>query len=100
MLEDWLLRGGFSYDSSPVDAEDRLPDVPASEQYRFSAGFQRQAADNIVLGLSYTFLWMANNEIDNVTLPGETVAGGPVILDGEYDPSYLHFFGVSLAVNF
>jgi len=100
VLEDWLLRGGFSYDSSPVDAKDRLPDTPASEQYRFSAGFQRQAADNIVLGMSYTFLWMANNEIDNVRLPGETVAGSPVVLDGKYDPSFLHFVGVSLGVNF
>ena len=43
-----MLRGGFSYDSSPVDAEDRLPDVPAAEAFRFAVGLQKHFAENIV----------------------------------------------------
>ena len=35
---DWLLQTGVAYDSSPVKASLRTPDLPASEQYRFSAG--------------------------------------------------------------
>ena len=82
------MRGGFSCDSSPVKAKDRLPDLPVSEQFRFSAGVGRDVTDNIRLGMSYTLLWMANNDIDNITLPGG------VVLDGKYDPSFLHFVGL------
>jgi long-chain fatty acid transport protein len=94
ILEEYVLRGGFSYDSSAVKAKHRLPDMPVSEQYRFSAGLNREVTDNITLGLSYTLLWMANNEIDNVKLPGG------VTLDGEYDPSFIHFVGFNVGINF
>ncbi len=93
-LEEFILRGGFSYDSSPVNAQDRLPDLPVSEQFRFSAGTNYEAAENITLGLSYTLLWAANNKIDNVRLPGG------VVLDGQYDPSFLHFVGFNVGIHF
>jgi long-chain fatty acid transport protein len=92
--EELIFRSGFSYDSSPVDAEDRLPDAPVSEQLRFSIGVSRNVADNIQMGFGYTLLFAANNDIDQVSLPGG------VVLDGRYSPSFIHFFGLSLGVNF
>jgi long-chain fatty acid transport protein len=38
LSEDVTLLTGFSYDSDPVDDEDRLPDIPASEMWRASVG--------------------------------------------------------------
>jgi long-chain fatty acid transport protein len=100
----WRLNGGFSYDSSPVDADDRLPDLPASEQFRFSLGGDLFAAENIRLGLGYTLFWAANNEIDGAQFPGDVNARGEpvnfVTLSGDYDPSFVHFVGFNIAVNF
>ena len=36
--EEWMLQAGFAYDSSPVDAADRTPDLPVDEQLRFTVG--------------------------------------------------------------
>lgn len=100
---DWRFSGGFSYDSSPVDADDRFPDLPASEQYRFSAGVEKFAGENIRLGLGYTFLWAANNEIDGVQFAGDSDAqGNPlnyVTLSGEYDPSFAHYIFFNVEVR-
>ena len=51
-VERLMLAAGFSYDSSPVKASNRLPDIPVGENYRFSAGLQFQAASNIQLSRS------------------------------------------------
>jgi long-chain fatty acid transport protein len=100
----YRISGGFSYDSSPVDADDRLPDLPVSEQFRFSFGGELFPAENIRLGLGYTLFWAANNEIDGAQFPGDVDGrGNPVnivTLSGEYDPSFVHFVGVNIAVNF
>jgi long-chain fatty acid transport protein len=93
--EEWLLRGGVSYDSSPVEDDRMLPDIPAGEQYRFSVGVQRDVGDGKVFSLGYTLMY-TDIEIDQVALP----PGGSVVLDGDYDPSFVHFFGFSLALSF
>ena len=38
----WLLRTGFAYDSSPVDAKDRTADMPVDRQLRYAVGAQCQ----------------------------------------------------------
>lgn len=100
----YRFSGGFSYDSSPVDAEDRLPDLPASEQLRFSAGAEIFPAANIRLGAGYTFYWAADDKIDGATFPGDVdQQGNPlnyVTLSGEYDPSFVHFIGFNIEVKF
>ena len=46
-----------------------------------------------VFGATYTFLYQPM-EIDSLPLPGG------VVLDGEYERSYLHFLGPSLSIEF
>ena len=95
--EKLLLTSGFSYDSSPVTSSLRLPDIPVSEAYRFSAGMKLPVAVNIDLGLTYTFMWMGNNvNIDQVALPPT----GTTILDGRYDPAWIHFVGIQIDLRF
>lgn len=94
---EWVRVGaGFSYDSSPVKASRRLPDIPVGEGYRFSTGLGFRVASNIHLGLTYTFLWFGGMEIDQLALPPiETV-----ILDGKYDPGHMHFVGIHVTFSF
>ena len=96
LAEGWLLQGGFGFDSSPVTDSKRTPDLPASEQYRFSTGLQYALGENTTLGLSYTFLWFGNPEMDTVNLPGPS--GGN--LDGEYDASWGQFIGLNFIWRF
>jgi long-chain fatty acid transport protein len=94
--EKWTLQGGFGYDSSPVKASRLLPDIPASEQYRFSAGLQLRPRDYLEISLSYQFLWFGPMSIHQVSLP----PSGTTVLNGKYDPAWAQFAGVSLRVGF
>ena len=38
--EKWLLQAGISYDTSPVDSDDRTPDMPIDRQVRYAVGVQ------------------------------------------------------------
>jgi long-chain fatty acid transport protein len=95
-FEKWTLQSGFGYDSSPVKSSRLLPDVPTSQQYRFSAGIQFRPRDYVEMGVSYQFLWFEGIEFDSVALP----PSGNVGLDGDYDPNWVHFAGVSVRVKF
>lgn len=94
--EKWTLQGGFGYDSSPVKSSRLLPDIPASEQYRFSAGLQFRPKQYLEISVSYQYLWFAGLEFDHVALP----PAGAVVLDGDFDPSHAHQTGLSLSVMF
>ncbi len=93
--EKWVLRSGFSFDSSPVDLDDRLPDIPVGDQYRFSAGVQHDFGQGKIFGLSYTFLYQ-DMDIDSVVLPPSNT----VTLHGDYNDAYLHIIGISLNISF
>ncbi|MHC4945073.1 MAG: OmpP1/FadL family transporter, partial [Planctomycetota bacterium] len=89
--EKWLFRSGISYDTSPCDDDDMLPDIPVGEQYRISLGVEHDFG-NARFGLTYTF-FSTDVEIDQVALP----PSNSVILDGEYDQSQIHFVGLTVA---
>jgi long-chain fatty acid transport protein len=95
--ERWTLRTGFAYDSSPVKASRRTPDLPVGEQYRISAGVQRAVGESLTLGFSYTFLWLGNPGVRQVAIPPRLLG---VVLDGEYEPSMVHTFGLTLQWRF
>lgn len=91
--EAWTLSTGVSYDSSPVDDDKRLPDIPVGEQFRFSLGAQHDFGQGKVFGISYTLLY-SPMDMDSVQLPGG------IVLDGEYDPSMVHLIGMSYSISF
>ncbi|MGH0037533.1 MAG: OmpP1/FadL family transporter [Myxococcota bacterium] len=92
----WTLQTGFGYDSSPVRSKRLLPDIPASEQYRFSAGVQVRPTDYVEISASYQFLWFRDLEFERVSLPPAT----GVVLNGSYERSWANQVGVSLRVRF
>ncbi len=96
VLATTMLRGGFSYDSSPVKASKRLPDLPVGEQYRFSFGMQHNLSEVITASFSYTLIWSGPGDVDQVLLPPD----GSVILDGDYDPFFIHVLGLTFSGRF
>ena len=60
----WLLTAGVAYDSSMMDDEDRTPDLPLGEMWRFGLGARYDWSQNLALGVGYTFLWSGDLDMD------------------------------------
>lgn len=95
-----LGRVGLSFDSSPVPATNRLPDIPAGTTWRGSLGVDwRVWAPNdrtaVTVGLTYTLLWQGDTGVDRVLLPDTGVT-----LDGSYRPDFASLVGLTLAARF
>jgi len=60
----WLLTAGVAYDSSMVDDEDRTPDLPLGEAWRFGLGTRYDWSEKLALGVGYTFLWSGDLDMD------------------------------------
>jgi long-chain fatty acid transport protein len=86
--DDWLLQAGITFDTSPVDEDDRTPDMPIDRRIRYAVGAQYQWADDINVGASFVFIDMGDAEIDRS------------FLKGEYSENYLVFFGLNLGWKF
>jgi long-chain fatty acid transport protein len=84
--EDWLLQTGFSYDSSPVDDEDRTPDMPIDRQWKVAVGAQKDLSERLTLGGQFVYLNMGDAKLE------QTQASGVV---GEYDPNEIYVFAVN-----
>jgi len=92
----WMLQAGMSYDSSPVAASKRTPDLPVGQWWRWSIGAQRRLNERMELGFSYTFVWFGEGNVDNVALPPD----GSVVLDGRYKQNSAHFLGINFKWKF
>jgi len=92
----WLLSVGVAYDESPVDDEDRTPDMPLDRQIRYATGIQYDVSDDLTIGAAYTFLDAgdAKIEIDGADNPlrGELI--------GDYSSNYVNFFNVNMIYKF
>ena len=56
VAQPWLLTAGVAYDSSMVDDEDRTPDLPMGEAWRFGLGARYDWSKKLAFGVGYTFL--------------------------------------------
>jgi long-chain fatty acid transport protein len=69
-VEKWLLQLGFSYDTSPVDKEDRTPDMPIDRQIRYATGVQYQWGDRLSTGAQFVYADYGKAKIDHQLLKG------------------------------
>ena len=90
----WLLSLGVAYDQSPVDDEDRTPDMPLDRQIRYATGIQYDLSDNLTIGAAYTFLDAGDAKI---SLANNPVRGD---LSGDYSSNYVNFFNVNVVYRF
>ncbi|MDZ7596858.1 MAG: OmpP1/FadL family transporter [Desulfobacterales bacterium] len=94
VAEPWLLSAGIAYDSSMVEDEDRTPDLPVGEAWRFGAGARYDWSQQLTLGLAYTLLWM--DDLD-MTLDRGPLAGS---VSGQYDDAAIHFLNFNVNWKF
>ncbi|UCE55028.1 MAG: outer membrane protein transport protein [Desulfobacterales bacterium] len=69
--EKWLLQLGFAYDTSPVDSDDRTPDMPIDRQIRYATGVQYQWSDRLSTGAQFVYADYGKAKIDNDLLKGD-----------------------------
>ena len=79
----WSL--GFSYDSSPVEDEDRTIDLAFDEQYKFSGSYGWEKSEKLSFALGGTLVYLGKGKVDQVTQG--------VRLKGEFDNNYLLMLG-------
>jgi long-chain fatty acid transport protein len=93
-LSPWLLTTGVAYDSSMVDDEDRTPDLPLGESWRFGLGARYDWSQNLAFGLGYTFLWSGDLDMD--------VNRGPLAgrVSGTYENTSMNFINFYLNWKF
>ena len=70
-VDKWLLQLGFSYDSSPVDSDDRTPDMPMDRQIRYATGAQYKWSERLSTGAQFVYADYGKAKIDNDLLKGE-----------------------------
>ncbi len=87
-VDQWLLQLGFAYDTSPVDSDDRTPDMPMDRQIRYSLGAQYKWSENISVGSSFVYADYGNAKIRNN------------LLKGDYERNDIFFFALNLNWKF
>ncbi len=70
-VDRWLLQVGFAYDTSPVDSEDRTPDMPVDRQIRYATGIQYQWREQLSAGAQFVYADYGRAKIDNPLLKGD-----------------------------
>jgi long-chain fatty acid transport protein len=80
-------QSGISYDTSPTNAADRLPDLPVDRQIRVGTGIIYTTKKNVRLGLQTEYVNFGKSEINHITRIGT--------LSGDYSNNY----AVILAAN-
>ncbi len=70
-VDQWLLQLGFAYDTSPVDADDRTPDMPIDRQIRYATGVQYQWSEDVSVGGQFVYADYGDAKIDNALLQGD-----------------------------
>jgi long-chain fatty acid transport protein len=70
-VEKWLLQLGISYDTSPVDKEDRTADMPIDRQIRYATGVQYKWSDRLSTGAQFVYADYGKAKIDSNQLKGD-----------------------------
>ena len=87
---EWLLNGGFAYDSSMVSDANRSIALPTAATYKFGMGADWLMNQNIKLGFSYELAYIGDMSISQNR--GE-LAGQ---VTGEFKDTMMHFFAFTL----
>jgi long-chain fatty acid transport protein len=87
---EWLLNGGFAYDSSMVSAADRTLALPVGATYKFGLGANWLMNPKVKLGFSYELAYMGDLAISQ----NRNSRAGDVT--GAYKDSMMHFFAFTM----
>lgn len=82
---------GVSYDSSPVDDDDRTFDLPVDEQLKLSAAYAWKGS-KLDFAVGATLMWAGDAKVDQTSQL--------VRAKGEFDENYILFLGGTLHYEF
>ena len=88
---EWLLNGGFAYDSSMVSAANRQLALPTGASYKFGMGAYWLKSPKVKLGFSYEVSYLGDLAISENRGP---LAGQ---VSGEFKNVMVHYFAFSFA---
>lgn len=83
---------GFSYESSPVDDDDRTFDLPVDEIFKVSAAYAWKGQKNLDFSVGGTLYLVGDAAIDDISQGVQT--------KGEFDSNAILFFGGTLRYVF
>jgi long-chain fatty acid transport protein len=87
---EWLLNGGFAYDSSMVSAANRQLALPVGATYKFGMGANWLKSPKLKLGFSYELSYIGDMSVSQNRGP---LAGQ---VSGEFKDVMMHFFALTL----
>jgi long-chain fatty acid transport protein len=87
---EWLLNGGFAYDSSMVSAANRGLAIPVGATYKFGMGANYLMSPKIKLGFSYELSYIGDMSVN--------INRGPLAgqVSGQFQNAMTHFFAFTL----
>jgi long-chain fatty acid transport protein len=91
LLPNLIWQAGVSYDSSPTDVANRLPDLPMDSQWRAATGIIYNATKAITLGFSYEYWNLGSALIHNASTNG--------VLAGSYSNNFANIIQGSISVK-
>ncbi len=96
--DDWLIRGGYANDQSPVSNTYRTARVPDNDREWISTGFNYRINQDLDVDFAFSYLFFEDTKVDEYErdLEGEPKAGSPN-LKGTYS---LDAMAYSLQVNY
>lgn len=98
--EDWIWRGGFMYDQTPIsDPGYALTVLPDANRKMYSLGASYQLSDNTSLDFAYSYLWLKDAAINRTDDDHIAENGSPGMLNGSYS-TYLNLVGLSFTYAF
>ena len=81
--EQWLVQGGISHDTSPVDSVDRTADMAIDKQFRLSVGVEHKRSEKVSTGFTFEYVDLGDAKINNS-------------LVGDYKNNNLFFFAFNI----
>jgi long-chain fatty acid transport protein len=83
----WRFSGGVAYDSSMMDDDERTPDLPTGEAWRFGFGAEYTTASGLRIAGTYALIWNGDLDMD--------VNRGPLAgrVSGTYNDTAIHALG-------
>ncbi len=93
--DQWMFRGGLSWDQTPVNTTDRTVRLPDDDRFWLSLGAQYKMNPNLKFDAGFTYIWVDNPDINQNA--GSTAAYG--LVKGHYDTN-VTIFGLQMAYSF
>ena len=84
----WSVQGGFAYDTSPVNKNDRTADMPIDEQYRYTAGVEFRRDNGQRFNASLVYADYGDAKIEATGFGGEYKSYDLIVLALSMDFSF------------